>query len=201
MELIYRGAEAELWKDKYLNVPCVHKIRAPKKYRIREIDERIRTERVKTEAQLIIRSHYVIETPRVLDVDINRKTITLELIDGKLLRNIIDRNPELARSVGIAVAALHGLGIVHGDLTTSNIIMCGKPAKPVFIDFGLAFSSEKLEDKAVDLTVFKKMLKSTHFLKFGHIWDQFYAGYSSQGDERVLRHIEKIEARARYVER
>ncbi|MBI1974040.1 Kae1-associated serine/threonine protein kinase [Candidatus Micrarchaeota archaeon] len=197
-ELIYRGAEAELWKHDYLGIPCVHKVRVPKSYRVKELDERIRSQRVKTEAQLITQAHDVVETPRVLDVDLKKKSITLELVEGSRLRDTIEAAPNIARAVGIAVAALHGLGIVHGDLTTSNIIM---RRSPVFIDFGLAYRSDRLEDKAVDLTVFKKMLLSTHFRKFREIWGDFYAGYASQGDERVLRRIEKIEARARYAEK
>lgn len=56
--------------------------------------------------------------------------------------------------MGRAVATLHDGGLVHGDLTTSNLLLRPVPGgadEVVVIDFGLAFNSALAEDRAVDL--------------------------------------------------
>ena len=73
--------------------------------------------------------------------------------------------PATARAmtaVGAAVAALHDGGLVHGDLTTSNLILRDGDDSLVVIDFGLATHSTSAEDRGVDLYVLERALMSAH---------------------------------------
>ncbi|KAI1204956.1 tyrosine protein kinase [Annulohypoxylon truncatum] len=86
----------------------------------------------------------------------------------------------LMRRIGSAVGRMHKVGIVHGDLTTSNMMLrpWEKGRQPVngnkssddglldgdiiIIDFGLASQSSSDEDRAVDLYVLERAFASTH---------------------------------------
>ena len=193
--LLYRGAEAELYKNKYMGFDSVEKIRIPKKYRIKEIDDKIRKQRTKYEANVLVKAKKYVNTPTVFDLDTEKMSITMEFINGTKLRDLLykGKSIEKIKEIGKQVKKLHDNRIIHGDLTTSNLIL-GK--KIYFIDFGLAFNSDKIEDKAVDVLAFKKMLKSTHFKQFEEIWKLFKQGYK---DDKVFKRIKEIEARARYA--
>lgn len=87
----------------------------------------------------------------------------------------------LARKVGRAVAKLHDGGVVHGDLTTSNMIV-RDDGELVLIDFGLAYTTTLAEDKAVDLYVLERAISSAHSARgtlFQAILDEY---------RRVSRH-------------
>lgn len=66
----------------------------------------------------------------------------------------------MGKVIGEIIGRLHASNIIHGDLTTSNIIIRGE--EPVLIDFGLACVSSSIEDRAVDLYVLERALLSTH---------------------------------------
>ncbi|KAH9842887.1 uncharacterized protein C8Q71DRAFT_734992 [Rhodofomes roseus] len=70
------------------------------------------------------------------------------------------------RMIGTEIAKMHRADIVHGDLTTSNMILrhpsSAKGLQLVLIDFGLAYTSTLAEDKAVDLYVLERAFASTH---------------------------------------
>ncbi|MEM0372301.1 MAG: KEOPS complex kinase/ATPase Bud32 [archaeon] len=198
MEMIYKGAEAELWRTTYLGIDAVEKRRVPKTYRIKEIDERIRRARVKKEALMLIEARRAVKTPYILDVNDKKMSITMEHISGEKVRDAFYKGKkirETSEKIGEAVRSLHDAGLIHGDLTTSNIIDAG--GELYFIDFGLAYNSHSLEDKAVDVLVLKKMLKSTHWRYFDEIWGAFKKAYA---DGEVLKKTEEIEKRARYAE-
>jgi Kae1-associated kinase Bud32 len=195
-ELFYKGAEAEVWKGKYLDLPAVMKHRIPKKYRIQELDDKIRKDRTKKEMSIILLAKDAVNVPHIYEVDTVDYHLIMEFIDGKPLKEVFrdEKNIRLAKEVGRAVRNLHKKNLIHGDLTTSNIIFHDKNI--YFVDFGLAELSTRLEDKAVDVVAFKKMLKSTHFKYFDDIWKYFQEGYA---DKNVLNHVIKVEKRARYV--
>jgi len=87
-----------------------------------------------------------------------------------------DKLAALQANLGKMLARLHACNIVHGDLTTSNIMVrdneeggattaggdAGATTSLVLIDFGLSYSSTLLEDKAVDLYVLERAFLSTH---------------------------------------
>ena len=58
----------------------------------------------------------------------------------------------LAVNMGQILAKLHNVGMLHGDLTTSNM-MIQSNGSLVLIDFGLARVSSNPEELAVDLYV------------------------------------------------
>lgn len=68
----------------------------------------------------------------------------------------------IMKQIGGAIAKMHDGGLVHGDLTTSNMLLQESDQKLVIIDFGLAFNSTNPEDKAVDLHVCERALASAH---------------------------------------
>ena len=203
-ELIYRGAEAELWKSDYLGYLAVEKHRIPKTYRIKEIDDRIRRERIVLETNMLVNAKKAVRTPHVFDVDLERKSILMEFVEGDKIKDLFLREgwiQRVSKRIGESVVALHSIDIVHGDLTTSNMIL-DERGDIYFIDFGLATKSDKTEDKAMDLVVFKKMLQSTHYKYFSEIWGAFLEGYSKYKKAgEIVRKITEIEKRARYVER
>lgn len=204
MRLIYRGAEAELFEVKRNGKKMVVKNRLEKKYRRKELDKGLREKRTKKEANLIRRVRELgIVAPDVYSVNKQSGVIEMEFIEGRKLRDCLnERNISLCREIGRMIGVMHLNGIIHGDLTTSNIILRkkGKKNELVFIDFGLGQNSNKIEDKAVDLIVFKKTFLATHFkLKKG--WALIRKGYMEEGKEgeKVLKHMEAVEKRGRYL--
>ncbi|GJP93168.1 hypothetical protein CBS63078_1856 [Aspergillus niger] len=117
----------------------------------------------------------------------------------------------LLRRIGAAVGALHKAGVVHGDLTTSNLILRGADeggdgdgASPdmqgevVLIDFGLASQSIQDEDRAVDLYVLERAFGSTHPRTeplFGEVLEGYRASYRGSGS--VLKRLEDVRMRGR----
>lgn len=77
------------------------------------------------------------------------------------------RSRAVCRAIGTSIGTMHDKGVVHGDLTTSNIMIRDTPdVEPGFeiimIDFGLAVMQPNIEDKAVDLYVLERAFISTH---------------------------------------
>ncbi|KAJ3303243.1 TP53 regulating kinase [Kappamyces sp. JEL0829] len=66
----------------------------------------------------------------------------------------------IASHIGQGLARIHDVDIIHGDLTTSNLMLDGD--RVVWIDFGLSFVSTMAEDKGVDLYVLERAIHSTH---------------------------------------
>jgi len=201
------GAEAALT----FKADSVEKERIKKGYRIREIDEKLREKRTRTEARLIREARRAgVLTPQVLSED--RFTITMEKINGKKVRDAIDRrnHKKIAQKIAAAVSALHSYGIVHGDLTTSNMIISRKKTQSkkeknsdlCLIDFGLGFFSQRAEDKATDLHLLRAALTSTHHEFSDSMWKIVLDTYGkSSGAESVLKALSKIEKRGRYSKR
>ena len=192
-ELIAKGAESNIVKSDYLGEKAVVKDRIPKGYRIPEIDDKIRRARTKEEAKLLSDAKRAgVRTPVLYDVDLHDKTITMEEIDGVMLKEVID--DDLAFELGREISKLHSADIIHGDITTSNIML--SEGDLVFIDFGLGRYSQLREDKAVDLLVLKKSLQSIDYNLALRYFDLILKGY---GDESIINAINDIESRGRYT--
>ncbi len=192
---IAQGAEAILYKDK----EKVIKDRISKSYRIPEIDTKLRKERTKTEARILQKLLRIrVNVPRVLKVDEAKSTIELEHIAGTKLRDYLDKSKEvhLFKQIAEQTQLIHDAGIVHGDLTTSNMILKGNTV--YFIDFGLSEHSDRIEDKAVDLHLLKECLRSKHFEIWESCWRIFEAHYKNKA---VLDRLKKVEQRGRYKEK
>jgi len=207
MKIIYRGAESLIYLEKFDGEDVVVKERIKKRYRIEEIDLKLRRNRTKEEAKLMGEARRAgVPTPRVIHVDTNNFKIIMEYLKGERVKEFLEkcREEEAKRicfEIGRLVGKLHSHGIIHGDLTTSNMII--KEGKIYFIDFGLGFFSKRIEDKGVDLNLLFEALRSTHFKKLKVCWNAVVAGYKKEykDSEKVLKRVEEIEERARYVRR
>ena len=164
--VIYRGAEAEIILSSYLGRDVIKKRRISKGYRLKELDFRLRSLRTKEEARLISEARKAgIPVPIIYDVDIMDCTITMEFIKGKRVKELLREIPKSERrkvcfKIGENIARLHSKGIIHGDLTTSNMISSGE--KIYFIDFGLGGFSKETEDRGVDLHLLLEAFRSAH---------------------------------------
>ena len=192
-ELIAKGAESNIVKSDYLGEKAVLKDRIPKGYRISEIDNKIRRARCKLEARLLSDAKRAgVVTPILYDVNLADKSILMEEIDGVMVKDIIDE--DLAFKIGENISRLHSADIIHGDITTSNIML--RDGQLVFIDFGLGRHSTLDEDKAVDLLVLKKSLQSIDYNLAVKYFDCVLNGYDN---ESIVNTISDIESRGRYT--
>ncbi len=197
MELISQGAEAKI----YLDNEEIIKERIPKKYRIPKIDEKLRKLRTRKEGKLLEKSLGV--SPKVISVDDKEMKIVMEHIKGKVVRDVLSsmEKPErakLCKEIGKNIGWLHDKEIIHGDLTTSNMIF-SDDAKVYFIDFGLGFVSLREEDKAVDLYLFRQVLESYHSEIFEEVFQNVLEGYKSSKDySKIIERLKKVESRGRY---
>lgn len=208
-ELLAKGAEANIYPDHYLDEEVLVKKRVVKGYRIKEIDDYLRKKRTKNEAKLMAEAKRCgVVTPLVYDVDLKEHSITMEKVQGIEVKKIfssedpLDLNQirSISRTIGEDVARLHDCGLIHGDLTTSNLILGADGKSVVFIDFGLGKVSDLVEDKGVDLLVFKKAINGIHHDISRECFDHILKGYESARDYReVVTKIEEIEGRGRYT--
>ncbi|KQC05402.1 MAG: serine/threonine protein kinase [Methanoculleus sp. SDB] len=188
---VARGAEAVVTTEG----SNVRKRRISKGYRIPSLDSRIIAERTRWEARLIAAARRAgVPTPVIRDV--THDTIVMEAISGGLLKHVLSR--KTAEMAGKVVGHLHGAGIVHGDLTTSNIIV--RNGECVLIDFGLAYVSPEIEARGVDVHVFFQTLESTSSA-FEELKAAFVEGYKRTfpGADDVLAREREIERRGRYL--
>ncbi len=197
MQILQRGAEAILYKEDEALV----KERISKGYRISKIDNKLRKQRTKGESKLLSEARRAgVSAPKVFDTD--EFKIKMEFIDGTRIKELFNTSVDLkiAEEIGKSVGLLHKHNIVHGDLTTSNMIL---KDNVYFIDFGLGSQTKRIEDKATDLSVFKEAIKSTHFSNLDIIWESFNKGYkqTNTNSKEVLNILEKIEKRGRYIKR
>ena len=191
MKEIARGAESVIYEEK----GTIVKDRVRKSYRIKELDDELRKQRTKKEASLL--EKVPIPHPKLISSD-GKEKIVMEKINGEKLREVLDKKPELARRICEIVAELHNHNIIHGDLTTSNMILNEKD-EIIFIDFGLSVHSDKIEDKAVDIHLFKQALDSKHFKVYDEALKYFHEGYrkANQYDE-IMQRLKEVELRGRY---
>ncbi len=192
--LIAKGAESNIIKGKYLDFDCIIKDRISKNYRIPEIDKQIRKSRTKLESKILsdVKKSGVI-TPVLYDINLKDKQIAMEKIEGVIVKDIIDK--DIAFKIGCQIAKFHNQDIIHGDITTSNI-MLNENNDIVFIDFGLGRYSDLLEDKAVDLLVLKKSLQSIDYNLAIELFDEVLKGYNNP---KIIKKIDEIESRGRYT--
>ena len=180
-----------------------------KSYRIKEIDDKIRRMRTKSEAKLIsdIKSCGV-KSPVLYDVNLDDKSILMEEVHGNLLKNVMDdlsadERFNLAKVIGHNIGLMHNNDIIHGDITSSNMIIDDN-GDFVFIDFGLGGYSDLIEDKATDLLVLKKSFQSIDYdiasETFEWIIDGYINTYSDDLSKNEIKNkIKDIESRGRYT--
>lgn len=204
MELIKRGAEAEIYLSEWRNRKVVIKKRIPKTYRKEEIDKRLREARTKLEAKLISEARsFGVSTPIIYDVDTKNSQIMMEYVDGERIKEALhhadkEKQQSMCIDIGRCVGKFHKNDLIHGDLTTSNMIL--KNHKTYFIDFSLGGKSKEIEAKGVDLHLLMEAFESTH----SEILDMFnyvLEGYKNEYHEaeKVIQKVKEIEKRGRYT--
>lgn len=131
-------------------------------------------------------------------------------LDQSQIENEEARVRRLLRKMGAAIGILHKAGVVHGDLTTSNLMLrpstdaaddTGSPSMEgdvVLIDFGLASQSAQDEDRAVDLYVLERAIGSTH-PRSEPLFEELISGYrdSYKGALSALKRLEDVRMRGR----
>jgi len=197
-KLIETGAEASIFLEK----GSIIKERVPKTYRIPEIDNKLRVFRTRREAKIIDKLQKIgFPAPRLIEQD-GKQTISMELIKGEKIRDILEKSDfiKLSKEIGEKVAVLHNNGIIHGDLTTSNMIVNHKDKQVYFIDFGLSFFSHKHEDKAVDLHLLKEGIESKHYEVWEICFKKALDAYKikAKDSKLTLKRLEQVELRGRY---
>ncbi len=201
--LLKRGAEAELRRTTYLGREAVEKSRVPKGYRLPALDEELRRARIRTEARLIGEARAAgVSVPILYDIDLLENKLVMEFVDGPTAKSVLDgggkKADDVCGKIGEAVAQLHAADIVHGDLTTSNMIIRG--GRLVLIDFSLGERTSSVESKGVDLRLLKEALTSAHArgpVHFEAVVRAYRRHYRKAAE--VLAKAREIEERGRYT--
>lgn len=194
-KVIGRGAEAIITKSKN----TITKNRVEKSYRFPDLDKKIRKLRTRSESKILEKAQKIINTPKVISSDEVKAKIEIEYIEGEKLADHLEKTnyKKVGEQIGKQLAKLHDADIIHGDLTTSNLIL--KENKVYFIDFGLGFHSSRIEDKAVDLHLIKQALEAKHPKINEETFVSILKGYkSSKKSKPTLAQLEKVERRGRY---
>jgi len=190
-----RGAEAIVSKGILIGRACAVKSRIAKKYRVRELDEKLRIERTRSEARLLHKAKLAgVDCPTVLEA--GEFSITMSFVEGQ--------RPKMSErqciDAGKILAKLHASDIIHGDYTPANLIENKEQRaneKLFVIDFGLGFISNDVEDKAVDVFT---MLRALGENRGTEAKDAFISGYKSyEKSHAVLERVKVVESRVRYA--
>ncbi|XP_013784290.1 TP53-regulating kinase-like [Limulus polyphemus] len=217
-QLVKQGAEAKIFKGSFLRKPAMFKERFRKTYRHPILDESITKERMKAEARSLVRCRMLgIHTPAVYSIDFSTRVIIMEDVseDTQTMRMYIDNVQNsnkndvlkelkpLMERVGQIIATLHKNSIVHGDLTTSNMLVkLGRDRSTpevIIIDFGLSYVDGSAEDKGVDLYVLERAFLSTHPNTeelFKTLLQSYRRNYG-KGSSEVLNKLEEVRMRGR----
>ena len=206
--LIKKGAEASIFLEDWQGQKVIMKHRLPKKYRLPQIDERIRSYRTIHESQLLhCAKEAGVSTPMIYSVDLADSNIIMEFIEGIQVKQVLndystEERKHLSNHIGKLIGSLHLHDIIHGDLTTSNMIL-NESGNIVFVDFGLGEISVELESKGVDLHLMKRAFQSTHFRYAEECFKAVLEGYTKmvgvEMAKKVIGRISEIERRGRYV--
>ncbi|XP_041978461.1 EKC/KEOPS complex subunit TP53RK [Aricia agestis] len=226
LKLYKQGAEARLYECVYLGKPTIIKERFQKKYRHPDLDTTITKERIKNEARSIVRCKAAgVRTPTLYLVDFDRRRIYMEHFTNSITvkdlliyykkANIDESAPNtVAKKIGETVRKIHDNNIIHGDLTTSNMLLIqNSPSEAsdhtkwlkydnlniILIDFGLSFIDSSTEDKGVDLYVLERAVISTHN-DYPDLFNKILDSYKKSGKsniKEVMSKFEDVRARGR----
>ena len=247
-KILAQGAEAILT----LENNQVTKSRIKKSYRISVLDEKLRKSRTKSEAKIINKLNNIIPVPKIISTD-EKQTIIMQYIEGKKLSDNLEHlnYKEICKQIAENISKMHGEGIIHSDLTTSNMIYVENPnkfsktstltpsahqdciiikkesakllskrkqlsninqnhendsanyekGKVFFIDFGLSFHSNRIEDKAVDLHLLQQALEAKHFTIWQECWKIILKNYKPEKYKEIINRVKVIESRGRYKDK
>lgn len=241
--LITQGAEALLYRTTFLtaSTPCALKIRPKKSWRHPILDARLTKQRILAETRVLVKCSQALGSgvvvPGVLGMDWEAGWVAMEWIEGRSVKDAVrgrgavheEESGEaelrgMLKRIGFAVARLHSIGVVHGDLTTSNLMLRRKnnhddaddvdhgegrtgeggrgilEGEVVIIDFGLAQQTVQEEDRAVDLYVLERAFGSTHPREEGFfhvVLEGYVEGAMGKWGKGVLKRLEGVRMRGR----
>ncbi|XP_011026127.1 PREDICTED: TP53-regulating kinase-like [Populus euphratica] len=207
--LIKQGAEARVFESSFVGRRSIVKERFSKKYRHPTLDSKLTIKRLNAEARCMTKARRLgVSTPVLYAVDPLLHALTFEYVEGPSVKDIFlefglngvveERLDDIAMQIGDSIGKLHDGGLIHGDLTTSNMLVQTGTNQLVLIDFGLSFTSTLPEDKAVDLYVLERALLSMHS-SCGNVMDRILAGYrkSSKQWSSTLNKLAQVRQRGR----
>lgn len=232
-ELRYQGAESRLYFGSHNGNQCVIKHRFPKKYRHPLLDKKLTKERTKRERRIIEkiseRSKLLGEyMPKVAWSD-SSTILMSEIKSCETLYDFMTRKPGEAKSlvplIGQCIAELHNLGVIHGDLTTSNLLIVPRHSSEndtsskrmkvadsfhdshivIPIDFGLSTGSTHPEERSVDLYVLERAFLSTFYSDSGFfnlILEHYLENIDEStceplGKDKIVERLHEVRARGR----
>ena len=195
MEILDSGAEAIISAD----ATTIKKDRVSKSYRHPVLDKALRQQRTRREAKVLEELKKAnFPAPRLIKMDDKSMTIDMSKIDGQKLRDVFEQDHiAFSQEIGKKLAILHSLGVIHADLTTSNMI---KGSEIYLIDFGLSFFSTELEDRAVDLHLLNRAIESKHPKVHNESMEAIHRSYIAHNpdNQAVLERLKIVERRGRY---
>ena len=211
-KIAFQGAEARVYESTMLGRKCIAKERFNKQYRHPNLDKQLRKQRTVHEARILARcrSHGVL-APAVYFVDDTTQTIYMEYVDGKTVKEVwdeldrgetsaskVEKKQNIAHKIGTILAKIHNHSMVHGDPTTSNLLVREKDGEIVMIDFGLGSQNASIDDKAVDLYVLERAMLATH-PNSEELFSQILSSYEkeSRKAKTILSKFESVRARGR----
>lgn len=208
--VVHRGAEATLRAVDWWGFPAIVKDREAKGYRPKALDERLRRERTRTEARLLVDARRAgVRTPIVYDVDVLHHRLVLEELPGSTLKAILEDTalpPQTARdavhALGVALGKLHVGGISHGDLTSSNVLYPDGPgAAPALLDLSMGTRSPSVEELGIDLHLVEEDLRalSAESESLIRAFHEGYAAGNPAGHAAVRTRAKEIRGRVRYA--
>jgi len=202
--LVKQGAEAELRTTEFLGRPAIEKYRRAKAYRLDVLDDELRRSRIRHETRLMAEARAAgVAVPILYDINLVENKIIMEFVDGPTAKHVLDKGGPLAvkvaGAIGEIVGRLHRAGIIHGDLTTSNMIV--RDAQIIMIDFSLGGKDDGVEARGVDLHLLKEALGSAH-ARAASYYQAALKGYRKtmgRAAEDVIAKVKEIESRGRYT--
>lgn len=204
MDIIRRGAEAEIRRGVWMGRKVIVKTRVSKGYRHPQMDAEIRSWRTRNEARLIQEARRAgVPTPIIYDIDLEKAEMVMQEVNGVRVKDVLMEADEesiiwICREIGRLTAILHEKKIVHGDLTTSNMIL--SDGRIWLIDFSLGGRNASVEEMGVDLHLLQEAFLSAHSEIIHHFREVLdsYANHCHYHRE-VFRKMKEIESRGRYT--
>ena len=208
-----QGAEAIVYETVFKGKPVIVKRRPVKRYRHPALDKQLTKQRMNGEVRCLKRCRDAgISTPQVLYVDKKKSQFYMQKIEGESVKDFLLSARErlekkeyenvstiVAEKIGLLVAKMHNAKIIHGDLTTSNLMLPnGEKGNLFVIDFGLGSSNASDETKSVDLYVLERAFLSTH-PDSANLFEDTLRAYASASAhwKTVGPRLEKVRMRGR----
>lgn len=222
MEIVKQGAEAKLYIGEFNGKQCLIKERFVKNYRHSDLDTHLTKERMRAESKAVSRCRAAgVNVPNIFHMDLNDRKIYMEYFDKSItakeyIHRIVPKIDDdmekdkqlnrLTKEIGSCVGTMHANNIIHGDLTTSNILLNPNEKDDgrfndyqlIMIDFGLSSYSQNTEQKGVDLYVLERALLSTHS-SIPHLFDSILKVYKETNSkcQEIIAKFEEVRARGR----